>query len=175
MSCLLENRMPTLNPYGMPLYFGAGQFTFQLTKPDSKISRLISLLMGLTMIGTLLELLFIEHHESWSQSIPVVLIGLSGISFLILFFWQSVWIKRTFLILMAACFFSGFLGIYFHLLANYEFELEIHPNQSGWPLFKEMLSGALPALAPGSMIGIAIMGYIFYLLNNLKQQSNENQ
>ena len=168
------SRARTLNPYGMPLYFGAGQPAVQLTKPNSRVSQLITLLLGLTMVGTFLELLFIEHHESWTQSIPVVLIGLSGISFLTLVLRQSVWIKRTFLLLMVACFFSGFLGIYFHLLANYEFELEIHPNQGGWPLFLEMLSGALPSLAPGNMIGIAILGYIFYLTNNQKQQSYEN-
>ncbi len=168
------SRALTLIPYGMRLYFGAGQPAMQLTKPNSRISRLITLLLGLIMVGTFLELLFIEHHESRTQSIPVILIALSGISFLTLVLRQSLWIKRTFLILMAACFFSGFLGIYFHLLANYEFELEVHPTQQGWSLFMKMLSGALPSLAPGSMIGIAILGYIFYLTNNQKQQSYEN-
>ena len=61
---------------------------------------------------------------------------------------------------------SGLLGTYFHLKANLEFESELHPTQDFTTNFIESLSGALPALAPGSMILLAIIGYIFTLTIN---------
>lgn len=59
------------------------------------------------------------------------------------------------------CALSGFIGIYFHLQANWEFETELHPGQDLITNFTESMSGALPALAPGSMVVFALIGYIY--------------
>ncbi len=45
-----------------------------------------------------------------------------------------------------------------------EFEKELHNHTSGLNLLLETLSGALPALAPGSMIVYAFIGYLYILL-----------
>jgi hypothetical protein len=64
---------------------------------------------------------------------------------------------------------SGIYGTFLHLRANYEFELEMKPNARDWDLFIESLSGALPTLAPGSMIVLALIGYSYILLLKQKQ------
>ena len=58
---------------------------------------------------------------------------------------------------------SGGLGVWFHLKANFEFEMELHPSLEGWELLKESLSGAIPALAPGSMVALGLVGHLFTL------------
>jgi len=54
---------------------------------------------------------------------------------------------------------SGGLGIYFHIRSNVEFELEMYPSMGGWELVRESLTGALPALAPGTMIYLGLLGW----------------
>ncbi|MDX1314396.1 MAG: hypothetical protein R3356_02740, partial [Eudoraea sp.] len=48
---------------------------------------------------------------------------------------------------------------------------EMTPSAKGWDLFVESLSGALPALAPGSMIVLALIGYSYLIL--LKQKNEK--
>ncbi|MEO1715042.1 MAG: hypothetical protein AAFU60_17060, partial [Bacteroidota bacterium] len=64
---------------------------------------------------------------------------------------------------------SGVYGAYLHLQANYEFEQEMRPSAENWDLLVESLSGALPALAPASMIVLALIGYSYSML--IKQTS----
>ncbi|MDX1629889.1 MAG: hypothetical protein R3345_14375, partial [Fulvivirga sp.] len=64
---------------------------------------------------------------------------------------------------LVACGISGILGFYFHLKANIEFETELHPTQSVTDTLLASFSGALPALAPGSMIVFALVGFIYLL------------
>jgi hypothetical protein len=55
---------------------------------------------------------------------------------------------------------SAGLGIYFHLKANVEFELELHPSMAGLELIVETLKGAMPALAPGAMAQLGLIGLL---------------
>ncbi|NAS30971.1 hypothetical protein GTQ40_08330 [Flavobacteriaceae bacterium R38] len=64
---------------------------------------------------------------------------------------------------------SGFYGVFLHLRANYEFEQEMKPTANGWDLFLESLSGALPTLAPGSMVVLALLGYSYLIFLKQKQ------
>lgn len=41
---------------------------------------------------------------------------------------------------------------------NVEFELEMYPDLSGWKLFRDSMMGATPALAPGAMVQIGLVG-----------------
>jgi hypothetical protein len=47
---------------------------------------------------------------------------------------------------------SGVVGVWLHLQGNLEFEREMSPDIGGWPLWKAVLGGATPALAPGTMV-----------------------
>jgi hypothetical protein len=42
-----------------------------------------------------------------------------------------------------------------------EFELETYPSISGLALFKEAMMGATPALAPGTMIELGLIGLAY--------------
>ena len=78
-------------------------------------------------------------------------------------------IKNVFKLLLVITALSGIYGVFLHLRANYEFELEMKPTANNWDLFFESLSGALPALAPFSMVVLALIGYSYLILINQKQ------
>ncbi len=119
------------------------------------------------LLGTALELYLLDHYEDVLQLIPLLCIGISILVMFLLFFQRTVFLIRLFTFIMGLTALSGFYGAFLHLQANYEFEQEMTPTASGWELFWESLSGALPALAPGSMIVLALLGYSYVLL--LKQ------
>ena len=126
--------------------------------------RLITVTLVFMAVGTMAELVLLEHYEDQWQLIPILLVG-TAIVFFILMKWYSP--KALIIIfkgLMIGCAISGLLGIWFHLKANMEFEMELHPSSSGWPLFIDSLAGSLPALAPGSMIVFALIGYLYTIL-----------
>jgi hypothetical protein len=59
---------------------------------------------------------------------------------------------------MWLCILSGALGVYFHVRGNLEFELEMTPAAAGWLLWREVMTGATPALAPGAMVQLGLVG-----------------
>ena len=59
---------------------------------------------------------------------------------------------------MVLCMTSGLVGLLLHYKGNVEFELEMYPDLSGWKLFKDSMMGATPALAPGAMLQIGLVG-----------------
>jgi hypothetical protein len=125
--------------------------------------RLLLFTFALGCAGVAAELLLLEHFEDWPQLIPLVLLGLGLIA--------VVWHARTrsrpaerllgvTLVLMAA---SGIVGQVLHLRGNIEFEREADPAIRTWPLIVESLMGATPALAPGTMVLLAVVGYAYLL------------
>ena len=120
------------------------------------------------LFGTAMELYLLGHYEDFYQLIPLVCIGSALLVFVILFFKRAIWVMRLFKIIIVLTALSGIYGIGLHLQANYEFEQELRPTASVWNLLAESLSGALPTLAPGSMIVLALIGYSYTIL--LKQK-----
>ena len=121
---------------------------------------LIILLMG--MIGTLVELLLLDHYEDAKQLIPV---GLSGLA-LGLLAWHGLRprasVMRAFRITMALFIVSGFVGVVLHYRSNREFQLEVDPSAGGFSLFsKVMRAKAPPALAPGVMVELGLLGLVY--------------
>ncbi len=117
---------------------------------------LITLIVGL--VGTIIELLLLEHFEDAWQWLPIVLLTAA----LVTLGWhaldrgpQSLNVLRG---LMVLCIASGLVGVLLHYRGNVEFELEMYPDLSGWKLFKEAMMGATPALAPGAMLQIGLIG-----------------
>lgn len=56
---------------------------------------------------------------------------------------------------------TGVAGLVLHYRGNAEFELERVPTRAELELVWEALRGATPALAPGSMILLGLMGMLF--------------
>ena len=56
---------------------------------------------------------------------------------------------------------AGLLGIYLHYAGNAEFEIERTPELSGLRLLWKALRGATPALAPGALAQLGLLGFIY--------------
>lgn len=121
------------------------------------------------LLGVGLELYLLSHYEDTLQTIPLFCIGSIILLSIIIPFKRSVFLLTLFKVILVATALSGIYGTFLHLRANYEFEIEMKPNADNWDLFTESLSGALPALAPGSMIVLALIGYSYILLLKQKQ------
>jgi surface polysaccharide O-acyltransferase-like enzyme len=121
------------------------------------------LLLGIvvfTSVGTLAELILLEHIEERTQMIPVLLLGVVIVATVVLWMRPVPAVINAYRVIMIACLASALLGIYFHYTANVEFVLERHPKMTGWALTKEAAMGALPALAPGTMAQLALIGLL---------------
>lgn len=120
---------------------------------------LFVLVLGLAGTGT--ELLLLQHYEDSWQLVPLFLIALA----LLTLTWHALTHEpasvRAIQAVMALFLFSGIAGLWFHYHANSEFELEMDPSLAGLQLFKESMSGATPALAPGTMIELGLIGLVY--------------
>ncbi len=133
------------------------------------LRRVILAALLFMMVGTSLELYLLDHYEDTLQLIPILCLGTSLLVFLLLFFWKTPLLMGLFKVLMGITALSGVYGSYLHLQANFEFEQEMKPTAQAWDVFIESLSGALPSLAPNSLIVLALIGYSYLILLKQKQ------
>lgn len=117
--------------------------------------------MILGMAGLLAELILLEHYESWRQWLPML--GLLGGLLIALALAQrpTPGRLRAFRVVMSLFLAMGALGVYFHVMGNMEFELERGRGLSGLALFWEVLRGATPALAPGALAQVGLLGLAY--------------
>lgn len=121
---------------------------------------LFVLLLGLAGLGA--ELLFLKHDESAAQLIAPGLIAAA----LLTLAWHLVErgpaSVRALQFTMALFVGAGALGLYFHYGANVEFQHEMDPSLRGMALFwKAMAAKTPPALAPGSMTQLGLIGLAY--------------
>ena len=122
--------------------------------------RLLTLLLLVGTAGTLVELLLLGHVEGWQQLVPVVLLAVGvAVTGWGLLAPGSVSLRavRWLGVLYVA---SGLLGLWFHYVGNVEFEREMAPDAAGWSLIKAALTGATPALAPGTMVWFGALALV---------------
>jgi hypothetical protein len=112
--------------------------------------------------GLFAELLLLNHVESATQFVPLVLTAVASLALAIAAVAPSnsaVWTSRA---VMALMILSGALGMYLHVKANTEFQLDIDPTLSGAALFwKAIRAKAPPALAPGAMVQLGLIGLAY--------------
>ena len=118
-------------------------------------------LLLFSMAGIGLELALLEHFESRTQWIPLVLLAVGIPSTLATAFWPGRVTLRVFAIVMVLFLASGLLGLYLHYRGNVEFELEMSPELEGFSLFLKALMGATPALSPGIMVQLGLLGLLY--------------
>ena len=120
---------------------------------------LVALLSGLVGLGA--ELLLLEHFEDWRQKIPLGLLSLA----LLVLIWHAIDRReapvRALQLVMVVFIAAGAIGMTLHYQGNVEFELELRPSLSGVELFRKSMMGATPALAPGAMIQLALIGLAY--------------
>ena len=127
-------------------------------------SALRRVLLGIVLIGTVglsLELLLLEHFESFWQWTPLALLAVVLVAGAVLAVRPSRVAVQIFQALMVLCVAAGVLGVYLHYSGNAEFELEREPLRRGLDLFWESLRGATPALAPGAMSQLGLLGLAY--------------
>jgi hypothetical protein len=111
-----------------------------------------------SLAGTLTELLLLEHFEDAWQWAPIVLLAAALVALAWYALDHSAASLNVLRGLMVMCAVSGAVGVLLHYKGNVEFELEMYPDLSGWDLFKDSMMGATPALAPGAMLQIGLVG-----------------
>jgi len=112
-------------------------------------------------VGLVLELLLLEHFESALQFIPLALLALVLVSGAALARWPSVRTIQLFRAVMLLCVVAGAVGVFLHYRGNVEFELERQPLRRGFDLFWEAMRGATPALAPGALSQLGLLGLVY--------------
>src|SRR6267378_2599592 len=95
----------------------------------------------LGLIGTVTELILLEHYEQPLQFVPLVLIAL-GVAVLA---WHAM---RP--------------GTAAHFNGSAEYQLELDPEMSTWDLLEKILHAkAPPLLAPGMMMQMGLLGLAY--------------
>ena len=127
---------------------------------EGRLRRAVTGLLAMALVGTGAELLLLEHYEDAWQFVPLVLIALG----LLAMGWRAVRpgraSLRAFRVVMVLMVASGALGLFLHYRGNTEFELERDPGLAGFALFREAMTGATPALAPGAMMLFGLLGLV---------------
>jgi hypothetical protein len=116
------------------------------------------LLVGIAGVG--LELVLLGHYEDPWQWAPLALLGAGLVVGGALVARPAPRTVQALRAVMALYLVAGGVGVYFHLKANLEFERELRPSMAGTELVVETLRGAMPALAPGAMAQLGLLGLL---------------
>jgi hypothetical protein len=127
----------------------------------ASLRQLLLVLVFIGIIGLAIELLLLRHAESFTQLIPHVTLAIGLIATGAVYFRPGSHTIKTFQLAMLLFLLVGLLGIFFHLRGNVEFALERDPSLSGMKLVSKVLRGATPALAPGALVQLGLLGLIF--------------
>ena len=133
-----------------------------MPSPLARIRRFLLAVLAFELVGTLVELLLLQHFEDALQWIPLVLIVLT----LLTIAWHASRPQpatiRTLQAVMVALVFAGLIGVGLHLQGAAEFQMEMDPSQPTWNVFKKaLMAQAPPALAPGVMLQMGLLGLIY--------------
>jgi len=128
----------------------------------AKVRKFLLSLLVLGLAGTAVELVLLGHYDGVWQQIPLALIVVA----LLAISWQLMKPGRasfqTFRVIMSLLIIAGVIGVFLHYQGNVEFQMEIDPSQHGSELFwKVMRAKAPPALAPGLMAQLGLLGLIY--------------
>lgn len=133
---------------------------------------LFVLLLGIG--GAAIELVLLGHTEDRMQWVPLVLLAAGFVTGLALAVHASRPVLATFGTVMGLYVPAAVVGIYLHLKSNVEFELEMRPSMEGTELALESLQGAMPALAPGTMAYLGLIGLLVWYRHPLPTDDQED-
>lgn len=127
----------------------------------SLIRRGMLALLAFGCVGLLGELVILEHYEELNQYAPLILLSLTTLTIV----WH--WIAggrpslRTLQVVSLFLIISGAVGVYFHLTGNIEATKEFEPDLAGLPFWVDVIRGAAPSLAPGTMVQFGLLGLLY--------------
>ncbi|HLH97228.1 MAG TPA: hypothetical protein VKW08_19125 [Xanthobacteraceae bacterium] len=115
--------------------------------------------IALGLIGTMTELILLEHDEKALQFVPLVLMVLGAITIIWNLAAKDTASLRTLQIVMGLFVLSGFAGMAAHFNGSLEYQLELNPDLSTGELLQKIFHAqAPPLLAPGMMIQLGLLG-----------------
>lgn len=120
---------------------------------------LVILLLGL--VGMEIELFLLKHTDGFWQLVPIVLMGAAVVAVA----WYSISggtaslraLQGIMTLLLAA----GLVGTVLHFDGNLVDAKESNPSLAGSLLYREALMGSTPALAPGTLIQLGLIGLLY--------------
>jgi hypothetical protein len=128
------------------------------------LRRWIAVILVLGLLGTVTELVLLEHYEQPLQFVPLVLI----VAALGVLWWEArrhnLASRRAMQVVMALFVLAGFVGFAAHFQGSAEYQLELNPDMNSWELLEKILRAkAPPLLAPGMMLQLGLLGlaYVF--------------
>ncbi len=114
------------------------------------------------LLGTVTELVLLEHYEQVLQFIPIVLIAAALVTVVWRLLSKNAASLRALEIIMILFVLAGFAGVLAHFHGSAEFQLDLNPAMSSWELLeKVMRAKAPPLLAPGMMLQMGLLGLIY--------------
>jgi hypothetical protein len=118
--------------------------------------------IALGLIGTMTELLLLEHDEQALQFVPLVLMALGAITLIWYVASKDTASLRALQVVMGLFVLSGFAGMAAHFNGSMEYQLELNPDLSIWELLDKITHAkAPPLLAPGMMIQMGLLGLAY--------------
>ena len=126
----------------------------------SLVRQLLLMLVAVGLVGLTVELALLEHYEEWQQVLPLAALGAGAIALGALVLRPARVTVRAFQAVMVSFVVLGGAGIYLHYSGNVEFEIEMAPDARGLALVWSALRGATPALAPGALAQLGLLGLI---------------
>jgi hypothetical protein len=124
--------------------------------------RILLTILVLGIAGISVELWLMAHTGDFYQLIPLWLAGMAVVAAIVVALRPSIGTVRMFQAVMVLFLLSGVVGMVLHFQVNMEFQLEMDPALSGMALYqKSILAKTPPALAPGAMIQLGLIGLAY--------------
>ena len=124
--------------------------------------RILMMILILGTAGISLELWLLAHTEDIYQLIPLWLAGAAMVASVLVALRPSPGTIRLFQAVMVLFLLSGVIGMVLHFQVNIEFQQEMDAALSGLALYqKAILAKSPPALAPGAMIQLGLIGLAY--------------
>ena len=112
-------------------------------------------------VGLIGELVLLEHYTEITQLPPLILLALTLAT--VMWHWTSGSLASLKAIQVVALLLvvAGAVGMFLHLGSNFEFERELEPDLTGLPFWTEVIRGATPTLAPGTLIQFGLLALLY--------------
>jgi hypothetical protein len=111
--------------------------------------------------GLLVELVLLKHYDGAWQVAPLVLLLAALATGVAAWVRPAPAVLKVFGVTMGLCVAGGLLGLILHYRGNMDWALERDSTLTGLPLAWKALRGATPALAPGALAQLGLLGLIY--------------
>jgi hypothetical protein len=127
----------------------------------ASLRQLLLALLFLGNLGLQVELALLRHADSAAKWIPHAMLFVGLLAMISVYLRATAPTLKALTLVMWAYLAVGLLGVYFHLRGNVEFALERDASLTGLRLVWKALRGATPALAPGALAQLGLLGLLY--------------